>query len=133
MIENLPATFTVAAYGLAPFTYQWQQQTSGGSTWNNLSDGSTYSGSATATLTVTSAELSNSGEQFRCVVTNSSGSATSNAAALTVNQGPVPTITTQPVSQDVYAGQPVSFAVVASSSVPISFNGNSTVATSWAR
>jgi hypothetical protein len=45
------ASFSVAATGVA-LTYQWQVSTDGGITYSNTTDGSTYSGSTTNTLTV---------------------------------------------------------------------------------
>ena len=68
-----------------------------------------YSGVTTATLTITGATAGLSGNQYRVVGTNSAGTATSNAATLTVNTAP--TITTQPTSQTVNAGQNVTFVV----------------------
>ena len=49
------ATFTVAASGSLPLTYQWQELPPGNTAWSNLSDNATFSGSATATLTITGA------------------------------------------------------------------------------
>jgi glucose/arabinose dehydrogenase len=76
------ASFTVAASGTAPLSYQWQR------------NGVNIGGATSATYTLSSAMLSDSGAQFRAIVTNAAGSATSNAATLTVvaNQPPVPTI-----------------------------------------
>ena len=55
------------------------------------------------------------GSAYRVIVTNSAGNMTSATASLTVNPAPVaPSIVTQPVSQTVNAGQPVTFTVVAS-------------------
>ncbi len=47
-----PATFFVVGEGAAPLGYQWQRLPNGGTTWNNLSDNGTYSGSATTMLVV---------------------------------------------------------------------------------
>ena len=79
-----PASFTVAASGAPPLSYRWQR------------NGSTISGATSATYTLPTTALTDNGAQFRAVVTNASGSATSNAATLTVvaNQPPVPTIVT---------------------------------------
>jgi hypothetical protein len=56
------------------------------------------------------------------VVTNGAGSATSNAATLTVNSaGVAPSITTQPVSQDVTVGQTATFSVAATGTAPLSY------------
>jgi glucose/arabinose dehydrogenase len=94
------ASFTCAASGTAPITYQWQR--------NN----SNISGATGTTYTLQNAQLSDSGAQFRCVATNSIASATSNNATLTVtqNQPPVPTINT-PVTGTTYtAGILVNYA-----------------------
>jgi len=78
------ATFTVAATSTTTMSYQWQRLASGTSTWENLSEGGSYSGTTTATLTVSGTTAGMSGDQFRCVITNGSGSTTSTAATLTV-------------------------------------------------
>jgi len=116
------ASFTVAAGGTSPFTYQWQRSTNAGSTWSSLSNDSTYAGVATAGLSVGGTTTGMSGDQFRCVVSNSAGSATSSAATLTVTAAVVaPAITTQPGSQAVVAGNSVSFTVVASGTAPLAY------------
>ena len=76
------ATFNVTASGTAPLSYQWQR--------NSVN----ISGATSASYTLSSTTLSDNGAQFRAIVTNAAGSATSNAATLTVvaNQPPVPTI-----------------------------------------
>ncbi len=85
MTAGQNATFTVTTTGGTPSSYQWQRLPAGSSTWENLSEGGSYRGVITATLTINSTTGAMSGDQFRCVTTNSAGSATSNAAALTVN------------------------------------------------
>ena len=82
------ATFSIAADGNPTPTFQWQRLPAGGSTWSSLSDGGAYSGSATTTLTVTSATAPMSGDQFGCLATNAAGSATSAPALLTVGIAP---------------------------------------------
>jgi sugar lactone lactonase YvrE len=77
-----------------PLIYQWQCQSNGSSSFNNLTDGASYSGSATPTLTVIQPPLTNSGESFQCVVTNALSSATSSSALLMVNAAPFLSITT---------------------------------------
>ena len=72
------ATFTVAATGDEPLSYQWKKD------GNDLSDGGRISGAATATLTISNAQASDAGS-YTVVVSNSTGSVTSNAATLTVN------------------------------------------------
>ena len=98
------ASFTVAASGTPPLSYQWQR--------NGVSIG----GATNAMYTLSSATFSDSGAQFRAIVTNAAGSATSNAATLTVvaNQPPVPTILT-PTSGALYtAGTTLTYSGSAS-------------------
>ncbi|HSW44162.1 MAG TPA: immunoglobulin domain-containing protein [Phycisphaerae bacterium] len=75
------ASFTVEAVGTAPLTYQWQKNSV------NVTNGGHYSGCTTATLTVSSADAGDAAN-YRCVVTNAQGNATSNAATLTVTTQP---------------------------------------------
>jgi hypothetical protein len=74
------ATFTAAANGTAPVGVQWEKSTDGGNTWNPVS------GATNATLTVNNPSVSDSGTKYRAVFTNGCGSATSDAATLTVNR-----------------------------------------------
>jgi uncharacterized repeat protein (TIGR02543 family) len=108
--EGGNATFKVAASSTG-LSYQWQYSSDGGSTWRN----SPAAGSTTATLTV-EATMDRSGYQYRCVVKNSGGSVTSNAATLTVKMVK-PTITSQPASVTAAAGSgSVTFKVTVSGS-----------------
>ena len=78
------AVFTVAATGTPVPTYLWQRLPAGATTWSNLGNNASYAGVTTATLTVGSTTQAMNGDQFRCVVTNSAGTATSGAVTLTV-------------------------------------------------
>jgi uncharacterized repeat protein (TIGR01451 family) len=86
--EGQSTSFSVAAGGTPAPAFQWQVSTDGGSTFTNLADGSPYSGTATATLTIATPPVSLNGARYRAVATNASGSATSAAATLTVNRVP---------------------------------------------
>ena len=102
-------SFTVAATGTAPLSFQWRL------------NGANLAGATSATLTLTSV-TTNQGGSYSCLVSNVAGTTTSSAALLTVNPLPVaPTISTQPVSQTVTAGNNVSFSVAASGTAPLSF------------
>ena len=76
------ASFTVAASGTAPLTYVWRK------------DGTAIAGATSATYTIAAVATGDAGS-YTVVVTNSAGSATSNAAALTVTAAlTAPTVTT---------------------------------------
>ena len=78
------ATFSAAASGTDPLTYQWQK------------NGTAISGAAASSYTTPPATISDSGAKFRVLVSNSAGSATSNEAVLTVNNPP-PNVSTADV------------------------------------
>jgi glucose/arabinose dehydrogenase len=73
IVAGQPVTFNVSATGATPFQYQWQR--------NNVDIPNANSDS----YTIPAVTLSDNGAQFRCIVTNAFGSATSNNATLTVN------------------------------------------------
>ena len=82
VVEGLNTEFRASASAQPTPTYQWQVDT--GSGWINLSNGGIYSGATTGTLTLTGVIMAMTGYQYRCVATNSRGSATTKAATLTV-------------------------------------------------
>jgi protocatechuate 3,4-dioxygenase beta subunit len=102
------ASLSVVATG-TNLTYQWFE---GGTTGATGSGGSAVSGATTATYSLTSVTLSNAGNYY-VVVTNTSGSVTSQVVTLTVTEV-LPTITTQPVAVSVASGTSAAFTVVAS-------------------
>jgi hypothetical protein len=67
------ATFSVTATGTAPLTYQWQKGTTA------------INGATSASYTTPATTISDSGTEYRVVISNSEGNATSNSATLTVN------------------------------------------------
>jgi hypothetical protein len=104
------ANFSVTVTGTGPFTYQWQKNSANiyGATSSTYATPATVSG--------------DNGATFRVVVSNSAGSATSNSATLTVDPAPVgPSITTQPASKTVNAGQTATFSVVAAGTPPLTY------------
>jgi len=104
------ATFAVVASGTAPLSYQWQK------------NGVNIVGATAASYTTPATTTSDSGSTFSVVVSNTAGTVTSSTATLTVNPAPVlPTITTQPASQTVTAGQTATFTVAASGAAPLSY------------
>ena len=72
------ATFSVTAVGLLPLGYRWQFN------GTNLPAATNVSGTASNMLTLTGVTVGNAGN-YRVIVTNAYGSATSSVATLTVN------------------------------------------------
>jgi hypothetical protein len=105
--QGAQATFSVAATGTAPLSYQWSKngKTIGGANKPSYTTGGTSSG--------------DNGSTFSVQVSNSAGSQTSDTATLTVNTPPK--ITTQPQNKTVTAGSPVTFSVAASGSAPLNY------------
>ena len=68
-------------------TYQWQVSTNSGGSWSNTTDGGTYTGSTTSTLTISATTTGMNGYQYRLVITTTaySSTQTSSAATLTVS------------------------------------------------
>jgi autotransporter-associated beta strand protein len=76
---NQTATFSVSASGTAPLSFQWQQN------GFNLANGGRISGVTTTHLTITDAQLSDSGGTYRVVITNPLGQTASSTGTLTVS------------------------------------------------
>ena len=100
-------SFSVAASGTAPFTYQWY--------FNGSSLGG---GAQSSTLMLNNVHRSKAGN-YTVVVANAGGSVTSVVATLAVYFPPG--IQTQPQNLTVTQGQNASFAVVANGSPPFSY------------
>ncbi len=105
VIAGEATTFTVSATGTPAPALQWQRSSDGGATWADIAaaaDTDYNTGAATA--------LQN-GERYRAVAVNSAGSATSNAATLTVAAPAPPSFTAHPSSVTIVAGQRAQFIV----------------------
>lgn len=89
------AQFTVTATGTAPLSYQWYR---GATPLANgpSGTGSTYSGATTATLTISNTSAADNGNDYKVVVSNSCGTATSALRTLTTTSLTVtnPAVTT---------------------------------------
>jgi alpha-tubulin suppressor-like RCC1 family protein len=103
--EGATAIFAEAATGFPTPSVQWQVSTDEGATW------STVSGAASSTLSLADVQASQNGYEYRAMLENVAGTATSSAATLTVHSRPV--VTEQPQSSTVEVGQPASFEAAA--------------------
>ncbi len=101
------ATFSVAANGDAPLSYQW------------LKDDAEVAGATSATFTISAVQASDAAT-YTVVVTNAVASVTSSGADLVITGLP-PVIQDQPVSRTVAAGSSVSFNVTAAGSPPFTY------------
>ena len=93
-------TFTVTGTSTQPITYQWQVSTDGGANYNPVPNTGVYSGANTATLTITGATTTLSGNLYRSLLSNTSCTVAtvSNAALLTVRQLPTVTLVAAPLT-----------------------------------
>ncbi len=104
-----PVTVSVSASGQGPLSYQWYIGNSG--------DTSRPIGGATARSYTTSTLTSST--HFWVRVSNTSGTVDSAAALITVNQPP--SIVTQPLNQTIASGQSVTLTVVATGTLPFTY------------
>lgn len=102
------ATFTAAGSGTPAPTYQWQVSTAAVPAFTNVP------GATNATYTIASTTVGMSGDQYRCVITNTCGSVNTTAATLTVNSSV--TVTTDPVNSTICEGTGTSFTAAAGGS-----------------
>jgi hypothetical protein len=105
------ATFTVAAGGTAPLTYQW------------LKNSAVIAGAANSPSYTTPVTTAGDNRAiFQVIVSNAAGSTPSGTATLTVNAASAaPMITTQPKNQTVTAPATATFTVTATGTAPLSY------------
>ena len=107
------ATFSVAAAGSGTLTYQW------------LKNGAAIGGATSASYTTPATIASDNGAQFTVTVSDAVSNVTSNVATLTVNvPATAPSITAQPASKTVIAGQTATFSVAATGTAPMTYQWN---------
>ena len=111
-------TFTVAATGTG-ISYQWQVNT--GSGFANVPAAAPYSGTTTATLTITNATAAMTTYQYRAVVTGTCPPAANSAAATLTVIVPVSITTQAAATAEVCSGSNTSFTIVAASTLPINY------------
>ncbi len=107
------AVFTVTATtGGGTLSYQWQRNGA------NLANGGDYSGVTSATLSIANVDGGDVAN-YRCVVTNSAGNATSNQASLTLRTST--DIAQHPNNQRVCLGSTAQFTVVGTGSGTLTY------------
>ena len=101
-----PATFSAAAIGQAPISYQW------------CLNGNPIAGATTNSYAINSAQISDAGSYW-LIATNSYGSTTSAVATLTVAVAPI--ILANPASLTVVTGSTAAFSVAALGAAPLGY------------
>ncbi len=101
VLVGASVSFAAGAFGTPAPTFQWRK------------NGADLPGATAVTLTLTNVQLADAGT-YLLVASNSAGSAATNGASLTVAMATAaPVITAHPISQNVFAGQTVTFTVLA--------------------
>ena len=101
VLEGMTASFTVTVANAASLSYQWQYDN--GLYVTSLTDGGDISGSTSGTLVISNTAPADAGA-YSVIVSNAAGAVASAEAFLAVFPWR-PTITAQPVSQTVLAGE----------------------------
>jgi hypothetical protein len=110
VVQGQMATFSVAASGTAPLSYQWSK------------NGSPIAAATSASYTTPATTLADDGSIYTVAVSNVVSSVTSASATLSVTTVAIaPSITAQPVNQTVNEGQTATFHVVATGTSPLSY------------
>ncbi len=123
-ITGQAVTFTVAATGSPAPTYQWQLSSDGGVSFSNIS------GATGSSYTLASTAATDSGKRYRVVVSNSQGTVTSIAIALTVSAGVTPSVVSDAV--EVIANYPDNdFGAVRTGTFAVAATGTPTPSYQW--
>lgn len=105
------------------FNHQFQVKTSPTGAWANIANGGVYSGATTTTLTLTNADVTYNGYQYRDSISTGGGCGflISTVGKLTVNTVPVVTISAAPI-QKLFPGLTSTLtAAVSSATAPITY------------
>lgn len=122
-IVGQTATFAGGAIGTPSPTYQWQQSTDGGATYQNIPLANA------AAYTTSPAVIGDNGKRFRFVATNTMGSVTSNPAVLSVGAGAAPTVLANPTDQS--AAYPYNDFMPNTATFTAAFAGTPTPTLQW--
>lgn len=120
VIAGETASFTVIGQGAPTPTVQWQRRS--GALSDPEAGWSDIGGATSLTYTTPPTALSNSGEQYRAVLRNGGGTATSLTATLTVRELAVaPAIVSAPQALSVTGQQYGAFTVTATGTSPLNY------------
>jgi len=111
-VPTAPVTFTVAAMGAPSLGFQWYK--------GNPGSGTLLVGQNNTNLVLSSIQLTNAGNYY-VVATNSTSSATSVVATLTVYRDPQIVQQPSPASSVRAMGKSISYSVVANAALPVSY------------
>ena len=111
-VPTSPATFTIAATGTPLLGYQWYK--------GNPGSGTLLPGQNSTNLTLSSIQLADAGNYY-AVATNSSSSATSAVATLTVYRAPQIVLQPGPASSVRAIGKSISYSVLINSASPVNY------------
>lgn len=106
------ATFSVAAMGTPPLSFQWY--------YGNPGSGTPIAGATSTNLLLTSIQSSNAGNYY-AVVTNSTSAATSAVASLTVFRAPQIVSQPSPVASVRALGESIGYSVGATAATPVNY------------
>jgi hypothetical protein len=98
--------------------FTWQESPDGGTTWNNLSNSATYSGTTTNTLSITGVTAAKDGYKYRCIMTGSCTPAYVSSNVTTLAISSPASVNSQPTGQSVCQGSDANFSVSASGTSP---------------
>ncbi len=114
MAQTATGTLSVTANGTPTLQYQWYKGTL------PVANSGDFSGANTATLTISGAQVSDSGS-FKVVVTNNYGAVTSSVAVVTVTTAPA--VVTQPTPTNImlYAGNQITYTLGAVGAQPLAY------------
>jgi hypothetical protein len=106
VVAGAPLTLSVSASGAGPLTYQWSK------------NGTAINGAISPTFNLSSSAAIDAGS-YRVVVSTPGASVTSNTVTVTVNTPP--TISSQPISGNIYSGSPLALTVSAGGTSPLNY------------
>jgi alpha-tubulin suppressor-like RCC1 family protein len=112
--------FHVTAAGSPAPTYRWQRTFHGDEGWMDIFENNYTTGTGTDTITVGPIQYGNTGERYRCRITNALGTVTSDAGAINVNNSP-PRLYHSPNGRYANLGDTVVIAPFISGSQPMTY------------